>query len=216
MKKGILTVLVMLLMLAALVTIGSVAADGDEGAPFEIAAKSISTKENLVLNFKVSVPEGADLSTLSLLLWESVPEDGFTAESETAVSLALAGRESESGYYVFCYDGIEDKELGREVYVRACYRDGEETVYTETVRYSVAIYLYTMRQTAEGEFLSLLDSLIARGTAARDAALAAGDENVGPALDGMATVTLTDAHFADGSRTGRFLVGQEITAYAAA
>ena len=133
MKKKILIPLLVLAMLVCAFAISALATDGGEttNVAFEIAKKSISLKDNVYVNFKVSLPTDADESTLRLLVWEGTPADvNYTKETAGAATLSPAGKETATGYYVFQYTDVSAREMGKTLYARAYYETETETVYT--------------------------------------------------------------------------------------
>ena len=162
-KKFLISLLIVAVMIVSL-TVGVLATDASAtDGTFAIEARSISLKDAVRVNFKVTVPNGADISTLRLLVWEGKPSDTDYDKATTfsdvdengepvnrnAVVLSAYTQEANTGYYVFQYAGIAAKEMGKTLYARAYYEDGGETVYTDPVRYSVAQYLYNMQHIDE-------------------------------------------------------------------
>ncbi|MBE6610540.1 MAG: hypothetical protein E7634_07715 [Ruminococcaceae bacterium] len=114
MKKKILIFSLVFAVLSCLMLLTVFAADSNtETQNFEIAAKSLSLKDNVRLNFKISLPESADASTLRLLVWKGMPADtNYTKDTAGATTLTYAGKESSTGYYVFQYSELSAKEMG--------------------------------------------------------------------------------------------------------
>ena len=79
MKKKLLISLLIAALVVCSLTVGILATDsaaeGTEGITFRIAAATLTLSESVRINFKVEVPESADVSTLNLLVWEGVPTD---------------------------------------------------------------------------------------------------------------------------------------------
>ena len=61
MKKKFLILSLVLAMLTSLMFITVFASDGESNTEFKIATKSLSLKDNVCVNFKVSLPDGAEI-----------------------------------------------------------------------------------------------------------------------------------------------------------
>ena len=229
-KKFLFSLLIVAVMIVSL-TVGVLAADASTtDGTFVIAARSISLKDAVRVNFKVTVPNDADISTLRLLVWEGKPSDTDYDKATTfsdvdengdpvdrnAVVLSAYTQEANTGYYVFQYAGVAAKEMGKTLYARAYYEKNGETVYTAPIRYSVAQYLYNMKNAQESldessqnkELLALMDSILAYG----DAAMGYFGADERPSLSGgMYVVTVSGGTFDDGFTAGKFLASDTVT-----
>ena len=210
MKKKFLILSLILALLASLMFITVFATDGESNSntEFKIATKSLSLKDNVRVNFKVSLPDGADAKTLRLLVWEGLPADtNYTKDTAGAITLTYEGKEASTGYYVFQYSELSAKEMGVQLYARAYYEANGETVYTAPIRYSIAEYIYNMKPKANEKFSALLDSLLQYGASAQTY-FGTNDILV---TSGMSSVSVTDGVLNDGFTKGKFLNGTTLT-----
>jgi len=195
-------------MLTSLMFITVFASDGESNTEFKIATKSLSLKDNVCVNFKVSLPDGADAKTLRLLVWEGLPADtNYTKDTAGAITLTYEGKEAGTGYYVFQYSELSAKEMGVQLYARAYYEANGETVYTKPIRYSIAEYIYNMKPKANENFSALLDSLLQYGASAQTY-FGTNDILV---TNGMSSVSVTDGVLNDGFTSGKYLNGTTLT-----
>ncbi|MBQ7347979.1 MAG: hypothetical protein IJW55_08480 [Clostridia bacterium] len=225
MKKKLLFVLLAVAVLIAAFAIGVFATAETASPTLSIKKASLSLEEDVRVNFKVAF-EGlneTEAANVKLLVWkgadEGVDYTQATVDTAGAAVLSVAEAQTIDGvvYQCFQYKDIAAKEMGKTLYARAYYvADAENVIYSDTVRYSVAQYLYSMQiadaQTDEDvAFNALLNSLIAYGNAAQAYFATQNDPDVGPQMAGMYSVSVEGGTFSDGMTAGDFLVGETVT-----
>ena len=213
MKKKILISLLAVLLLVCAVAVG-VFADGSAGAEetFRVYKADLTLGTDLRFNIKVqtgALPEGA--GEVKLLVWEGAVDgvDYTQATTETAGYTELtAPIENEEGLLVFTYSGINAKEIGKTLYLRAYYKCNGETIYTEAKRYSMAQYLHSIYDSSDDKEKAVIDALMAYGDAAQE--LGNEGEPLPKISDGVVKITVSGGKFADGFTCGKFLSGEKL------
>ena len=159
-KKSILSLFLALAMMFSL-TVGVVAteAEGDttieETIDFDFKKVSVSMKDNLRMNYKLTLPEGVDPKDVTLYVWKGAVDGvDYTnikkdEQSETRTAVSYTGADGDLS--VFQYADITAKDIGTILYARACYNDGTQDVYTRTLRYSVSLYAMELYNRAADE-----------------------------------------------------------------
>ncbi len=159
-KKSILSLFLELAMMLSL-TVGVVAteAEGDttieETTAFDFKEVSVSMKDNLRMNYKLTLPEGVDPKNVTLYVWKGAVDGvDYTnikkdEQSETRTAVSYTGADGDLS--VFQYADITAKDIGTILYARACYNDGTQDVYTRTLRYSVSLYAMELYDRAADE-----------------------------------------------------------------
>ena len=159
-KKSILSLFLALAMMFSL-TVGVVAteAEGDttieETTAFDFKEVSVSMKDNLRMNYKLTLPEGVDPKNVTLYVWKGAVDGvDYTnikkdEQSETRTAVSYTGADGDLS--VFQYADITAKDIGTVLYARACYNDGTQDVYTRTLRYSVSLYAMELYDRAADE-----------------------------------------------------------------
>ncbi|MBQ7291628.1 MAG: hypothetical protein IJW76_07895 [Clostridia bacterium] len=217
MKKKILISLLVVLLLVCAVAVG-VFADGSAGAEetFRVYKADLTLGTDLRFNIKVqtgALPEGA--GDIKLLVWEGAVDgvDYTQATTETAGYTELtAPIENEEGLLVFTYSGINAKEIGKTLYLRAYYKCNGETIYTEAKRYSMAQYLHSIYDSSDNKEKAVIDALMAYGDAAQE--LGNEGEPLPKISDGVVKITVAGGKFADGFTEGKFLMGEKLNVVA--
>ena len=216
MKKRLLCALCLVVLLVCSLTLGVFAADAAESTSndaLQIVAKSLSLKDSVRVNFKVSVADGIPAAEVKLLVWEGTPADtNYTTESAGAVILSTSGTDA-NGYQVFQYCDVAAKEMGKVLYARAYYENGDQTVYSAPVRYSVVQYLDSQSKNESNTetYQNLLTSIRAYGAAAQSYFAAKGEETGIPVTEPLYTVSFSGGMLSDGFTEGKFLNGESVT-----
>ena len=159
-KKSILSLFLALAMMFSL-TVGVVATEveGDttieETIDFDFKKVSVSMKDNLRMNYKLTLPEGVDPKDVTLYVWKGAVEGvDYTnikkdEQSETRTAVSYTGADGDLS--VFQYADITAKDIGTILYARACYTKDGVDVYTRTLRYSVSLYAMELYDRAADE-----------------------------------------------------------------
>lgn len=159
-KKSILSLFLALAMMLSL-TVGVVAteAEGDttieETIDFDFKKVSVSMKDNLRMNYKLTLPEGVDPKNVTLYVWKGAVDGvDYTnikkdEQSETRTAVSCTGADGDLS--VFQYADITAKDIGTILYARACYTKDGVDVYTRTLRYSVSLYARELHDRAADE-----------------------------------------------------------------
>lgn len=159
-KKSILSLFLALAMMLSL-TVGVVAteAEGDttieETIDFDFKKVSVSMKDNLRMNYKLTLPEGVDPKNVTLYVWKGAVDGvDYTnikkdEQSETRTAVSCTGADGDLS--VFQYADITAKDIGTILYARACYTKDGVDVYTRTLRYSVSLYAMELSNRAADE-----------------------------------------------------------------
>lgn len=159
-KKSILSLFLALAMMLSL-TVGVVAteAEGDttieETIDFDFKKVSVSMKDNLRMNYKLTLPEGVDPKNVTLYVWKGAVDGvDYTnikkdEQSETRTAVSCTGADGDLS--VFQYADITAKDIGTILYARACYKKDGVDVYTRTLRYSVSLYAMELSNRAADE-----------------------------------------------------------------
>ncbi len=159
-KKSILSLFLALAMMFSL-TVGVVAteAEGDttieETIDFDFKKVSVSMKDNLRMNYKLTLPEGVDPKNVTLYVWKGAVDGvDYTnikkdEQSETRTAVSYTGADGDLS--VFQYADITAKDIGTILYARACYKKDGVDVYTRTLRYSVSLYAMELSNRAADE-----------------------------------------------------------------
>ena len=159
-KKSILSLFLALAMMLSL-TVGVVAteAEGDttieETIDFDFKKVSVSMKDNLRMNYKLTLPEGVDPKDVTLYVWKGAVDGvDYTnikkdEQSETRTAVSYTGADGDLS--VFQYADITAKDIGTILYARACYTKDGVDVYTRTLRYSVSLYAMELSNRAADE-----------------------------------------------------------------
>ena len=156
-KKSILSLFLALAMMLSL-TVGVVAtgAEGDttieETTAFDFKEVSVSMKDNLRMNYKLTLPEGVDPEKVTLYVWKGtvngVNYAEITKDDQPDTRTAVSYTGADGDLSVFQYADITAKDIGTILYARACYNDGAQDVYTRTLRYSVSLYAMELNDRA--------------------------------------------------------------------
>ena len=214
--RGIFCLLLVLLVVTVL-TISlteSVAAD-DSLPQLSVDFYNLSYSESTYVLYAVSC-DGIDTSKteVQMLFWDAPAEDGFFKGSERYHSLSV-GNVTISGkkYAVFYSNGIAPKNLGDVIYCRAYASIDNETVYSDTVKYSALQYLVNLekRQNASQADKNLAIALRDYGAAAQ---IRFGYHTDRLSSDSFYSLTLEGAHLEDGFTFGLYPENTEVTLYA--
>lgn len=131
------------------VTIGKLSNTEDEEddllAGFEAAFKAVSLTltDNITINFKAAVTEGAAVDyEVGALFWTSEPEnDDYTVYGEPELVIDQNsdsyGYEAGTGRHVFSFNDIAAKEMNDTIYAVVYVKAGNEYVYSNPLEYSV-------------------------------------------------------------------------------
>ena len=159
-KKSILSLLLALAMMLSL-TVGVVAteAEGDttieETIDFDFKKVSISMKDNLRMNYKLTLPEGVDPKNVTLYVWkgavDGVDYTNIKKDEQSATRTAVSYTGADDDLSIFQYADITAKDIGTILYARACYTKDGVDVYTRTLRYSVSLYARELHDRAADE-----------------------------------------------------------------
>lgn len=159
-KKSILSLFLALAMMFSL-TVGVVAteAEGDttieETIDFDFKKVSVSMKDNLRMNYKLTLPEGVDPKNVTLYVWkgavDGVDYTNIKKDEQPDTRTAVSYTGADGDLSVFQYADITAKDIGTILYARACYNDGTQDVYTRTLRYSVSLYAMELSNRAADE-----------------------------------------------------------------
>ena len=159
-KKSILSLFLALAMMFSL-TVGVVAteAEGDttieETIDFDFKKVSVSMKDNLRMNYKLTLPEGVDPKNVTLYVWkgavDGVDYTNIKKDEQPDTRTAVSYTGADGDLSVFQYADITAKDIGTILYARACYNDGTQDVYTRTLRYSVSLYARELHDRAADE-----------------------------------------------------------------
>lgn len=157
-KKSILSLFLALAMMLSL-TVGVVAteSEGDttieETIDFDFKKVSVSMKDNLRMNYKLTLPEGVDPKNVTLYVWkgavDGVDYTNIKKDEQPDTRTAVSYTGADGDLSVFQYADITAKDIGTILYARACYNDGTQDVYTRTLRYSVSLYAMELYSSAD-------------------------------------------------------------------
>ena len=205
--KLLLVLLVLALTVAAIaITVG--ATESSEEPALYVKSFSVSLENAVFMNFKVQSTGIDDPGSITLLLWESVPEE-YKKGSED-VELSSEGTETASGYEVFKYTNLAAKDMTKCVYACAYANvDGEE-IYSAPVKLSIVMYAYMQKNATnldEG-LVELLNGMLDYG------ALAQTYFNHNTEFLANETVyqlSVANGHFEDNFSLGWYFEGQSFT-----
>lgn len=179
----------------------------------QIVAKSLSLKDNVRVNFKVSVSEGITKDNVRLLVWEGAAADTHYTKDTPGATLLTPGGVDKNGYLVFQYCDVSAKEMGKSLYARAYIEMEGEILYSAPTRYSVVQYLDAQckKDTNTEELKNLLTSIRQYGAMAQAYFATQGEETGISVEEPLYTVSVSGGTLADGFTKGTFLKGEMIT-----
>ena len=176
-----------------------------------IYKKNISYASEIYIMYAVSY-EGIDVTTnpVKMLFYNSV-QDEYTTTTASYVALSQ-GSVTIGGVscQIFASKGLAAKQMTDDIYARAYVEIGEETIYSDVVKYSVLEYYYEIKEagTVSTNILNLLEAMVNYGAAAQI--------NFNYNTDKLANATyykvsVENAVLSDGFTSGRFKAEEQVT-----
>lgn len=212
MKKKLLLLTLSIFCLAAL--LGTLfVANADQVPATDIAAHNLSLNENVYVVYYVdqTVPEGAEAG---VLCWFD-PQESYTL-ANAQYKLVQEGTETISGkeYAKYYFTKVAAKMMTVDVYAVSYVKAGNEVTYSELDKYSVLQYCFNKKDstTIMGEGGTTLGELVAGlldyGTLAQT--------YFRYNLDRLANanyyeISVVDGTLADGTQSGLFQTGEQVT-----
>ena len=156
--------------------------------------------------------EGIDVTTnpVKMLFYNSV-QDEYTNQTASYVALSQGSVTIGSvSCQIFASNGLAAKQMTDDIYARAYVEIGEETIYSEVVKYSVLDYYYEIKEagTVSTNILNLLEAMVNYGAAAQT------NFNYNTEKLANATyykVSVENAVLPDGFTSGRFKAEEQVT-----
>ena len=147
--KRLLLVAVLVMSFFLFAPLWNHSAIAEEEAPsVRIAGRTLSLKENVYITYYVDL-DGAKAEDVCMLYYTSAKGD-YTAEnadsrSECLGFVTVEGKE----YGLFRYTSLTAKQMTDVIYARAYFQKNGAEFYSNTDKYSIALYAYNKRGTQE-------------------------------------------------------------------
>ena len=166
-KKLFMAALLLMLCIGCLFTV-SVAAESTTPA-LSIDYTNLSYSDSVYIKYAVSAKNVVE-DDVRLLVWREADTNGYAygTQDETVLPAYTDTIEGEE-YIIFDYKNIAAKEMGDNIYVRACVTVGEDRYESETVKYSVLRYAYDTihDENADDMLQELMQDMLAYGATAQ-------------------------------------------------
>ncbi|MBQ8402978.1 MAG: hypothetical protein IJX55_00955, partial [Clostridia bacterium] len=131
MKKKLTVLFLTIIFILCLGTVFVSATNASDETPtLSIAGFSLSLKESIFINCKVSHNnlDAEYVDDIQILVWEEVPE-AYTANNNPSAVLSWLGTDN-SGYESYRYTNITAKEMTKELYFCAYVKTGDTEIYS--------------------------------------------------------------------------------------
>ena len=219
-KKSLfaLAMVALLLITSCIIISASTATAGNQPYDLKVQSRTLLLEDSVYIRYYVPV-EGTNGADVKMIFWLE-PQDEYvygtqdytlSPNKDTVVS-------GSAEYYIFDFKELAAKQMTVDVYARIYVADESGEHYGKLNKYGVLHYCYymlgkTSTNVPDADFENLLNSLLSYGAAAQKYF----NENTSrPADADYYQIKIKNALLPDGSTSGLYLKGDEITVTAAA
>ena len=208
----------LLLIVTCVITVASTEPAENQPIDLKVKNRTLLLEDSVYIRYYVPV-EGTNNADVKMLFWLE-PQSEYVYGTQDYILSPNQGTAviDSTECYLFDFRELAAKQMTVDVYAKVYATDGENEYYSKLNKYSVLQYCYymlgkTSSNVPDENFENLLNSLLAYGAAAQEYFKENTDRL---AIDSYYQIKVENALLPDGSTSGLYKSGAQITVTAAA